>query len=78
MVLCNDWCVERIWANGDMEYCGGERVVGTDRCATHSKARNCPNCGGRGEVRIGRGYFRVTQGCEDCAGTGRVTEAEKK
>jgi DnaJ-class molecular chaperone len=36
----------------------------------------CPNCAGRGSVRLGRGYFRVTEGCEDCGGTGRVSASK--
>lgn len=32
----------------------------------------CPNCGGKGSIRIGRGAFRTTEGCGDCGGTGRI------
>lgn len=31
----------------------------------------CPNCGGRSDVRLW-GPVPHTEGCEDCAGTGRV------
>lgn len=38
----------------------------------------CPHCDGRGSVRFGRGLLRTTEGCPDCAGTGRVLSREEQ
>ena len=39
-----------------------------------SKMRQCPTCGGRGQVVTSRGIFSVAQTCPRCEGAGRVIE----
>jgi len=39
-----------------------------------SRIRNCPACGGRGQVVNSRGIFSIAQTCPHCQGTGRVVE----
>ena len=47
-----------------------------DECAgTGSKSkqnRQCPTCGGAGEVRFTQGFFAVSRACSQCGGTGSV------
>jgi len=39
-----------------------------------SAVRNCPTCGGRGQVISSRGIFSIAQTCPHCQGAGRVVE----
>jgi molecular chaperone DnaJ len=39
-----------------------------------SQTRNCPTCGGRGQVISSRGIFSIAQTCPQCQGAGRVIE----
>jgi molecular chaperone DnaJ len=39
-----------------------------------SKSRQCPTCGGRGQVLSSRGIFSIAQTCPKCEGAGRVIE----
>src|SRR5215472_11130691 len=39
-----------------------------------SKARNCPTCGGRGQVISSRGIFSIAQTCPQCQGAGRILD----
>jgi molecular chaperone DnaJ len=39
-----------------------------------SKARNCPTCGGRGQVITSRGIFSIAQTCPHCQGAGRIID----
>jgi molecular chaperone DnaJ len=39
-----------------------------------SRARNCPTCGGRGQVISSRGIFSIAQGCPNCQGAGRIID----
>ncbi len=36
------------------------------------KRRECPTCGGAGEVRFTQGFFAVARTCSQCSGTGSV------
>jgi len=50
-----------------------EACQGTGR-EGDSKARVCPNCGGRGQVVTSRGIFSIAQTCPRCEGAGRIIE----
>lgn len=39
-----------------------------------SRARNCPTCGGRGQVITSRGIFSIAQTCPHCQGAGRIID----
>jgi molecular chaperone DnaJ len=39
-----------------------------------SRARNCPTCGGRGQVITSRGIFSIAQTCPQCQGAGRIID----
>jgi molecular chaperone DnaJ len=39
-----------------------------------SRARNCPTCGGRGQVISSRGIFSIAQTCPHCQGAGRIID----
>ena len=39
-----------------------------------SRARNCPACGGRGQVISSRGIFSIAQTCPQCQGGGRIID----
>jgi molecular chaperone DnaJ len=39
-----------------------------------SRVRNCPGCGGRGQIINSRGIFSIAQTCPQCQGAGRVLE----
>lgn len=39
-----------------------------------SRIRECPSCGGRGQVNISRGLFSIAQTCSRCQGAGRVLD----
>jgi molecular chaperone DnaJ len=41
---------------------------------TGSRARNCPTCGGRGQVITSRGIFSIAQTCPQCQGAGRIID----
>ena len=41
---------------------------------TGSRARNCPTCGGRGQVITSRGIFSIAQTCPHCQGAGRIID----
>jgi molecular chaperone DnaJ len=41
---------------------------------TGSRARNCPTCGGRGQVISSRGIFSIAQTCPQCQGAGRIID----
>ena len=36
------------------------------------QSRQCPTCGGAGEVRFTQGFFAVARPCSQCGGTGKV------
>lgn len=40
-----------------------------------SKTKICPTCGGRGQVVMSRGIFKIAQTCSKCDGSGRVLES---
>lgn len=42
--------------------------------AEGTKVRTCNTCGGRGEVRVQRGFFSASRPCAACGGTGRRVE----
>ena len=39
-----------------------------------SSKRNCPTCGGRGQVVTSRGIFSIAQTCSRCEGSGQIIE----
>src|SRR5438105_4012568 len=39
-----------------------------------SRTRQCPTCGGRGQIISSRGIFSIAQTCPHCQGAGRVIE----
>ncbi len=39
-----------------------------------SRTKNCPTCGGRGQIISSRGIFSIAQTCPHCQGAGRVIE----
>ncbi len=39
-----------------------------------SSRRNCPTCGGRGQVVTSRGIFSIAQTCNRCEGSGQIIE----
>jgi len=41
---------------------------------TGSRTKNCPTCGGRGQVITSRGIFSIAQTCPHCQGAGRIIE----
>jgi molecular chaperone DnaJ len=57
-------------------------VTKLERCETcqgsgaepGSRIKNCPACGGRGQVINSRGIFSIAQTCPHCQGAGRVIE----
>ncbi len=54
-----------------------ERAQSCEKCSGSgsSKAggvKNCPTCGGVGQVITTRGFFQVQQPCPDCSGTGQI------
>jgi len=53
------------------ERCGDCDGTGAEK---GSKSRNCPACGGRGQVISSRGIFSIAQTCPQCQGTGRIVE----
>ncbi len=50
-----------------------EHCHGTGR-EENSKVKQCPTCGGRGQVITNRGIFSIAQTCSRCAGSGRIIE----
>ena len=64
---------------------GGEkriRIPTYVRCKTCSGSgateksvkRNCPGCGGTGQVRMQQGFFSIAQACPQCGGKGQIIE----
>lgn len=64
---------------------GGEkriRIPTYVRCKTCSGSgateksvkRNCPGCGGSGQVRMQQGFFSIAQACPQCGGKGQIIE----
>jgi molecular chaperone DnaJ len=57
-------------------------VTKPDRCETcqgsgaeaGARTRNCPACGGRGQIINSRGIFSIAQTCPHCQGAGRVID----
>ena len=39
-----------------------------------SVKRNCPGCGGSGQVRMQQGFFSIAQACPQCGGKGQIIE----
>jgi molecular chaperone DnaJ len=37
-----------------------------------TQAKPCPQCHGRGEVRVSQGFFSIQQTCPQCHGTGKI------
>ena len=37
-----------------------------------TQPKQCPACGGRGEVRVSQGFFSIQQTCPQCHGTGKI------
>ena len=55
------------------------RLEACERCAGSgreggSKSRQCPTCGGRGQVVMARGFFHIQQTCSRCQGAGQIIE----
>ena len=50
------------------DYCGGSGAE------PGAKVTTCGTCGGNGKVNVSRGFFSVTQACDDCRGTGQKIE----
>ena len=50
-----------------------ENCNGSGREA-NSKVKNCPTCGGRGQVVTSRGIFSFAQTCPRCEGAGKIIE----
>ena len=42
--------------------------------APGASMKSCPDCGGRGQVKVGSGWISMVQTCQKCAGTGRIPE----
>lgn len=42
--------------------------------AAGASMKSCPDCGGRGQVKVGNGWISMVQTCQKCAGTGRIPE----
>ena len=64
---------------------GGEkriRIPTYVRCKTcsgtgateKSVKRNCPGCGGTGQIRMQQGFFSIAQPCPQCGGKGQIIE----
>ncbi len=51
-----------------MEECSGCHGSGAKK---GSEPKNCPTCGGHGQVRMQQGFFSIQQTCPKCHGTGR-------
>ena len=43
-------------------------------CKPGTSKTTCPQCGGRGSVRMSQGFFSVEQTCPRCQGSGEVTQ----
>lgn len=54
-------------------FCGTK----ADGSAKPPASAKCPHCKGKKSIRIGRGLSRTTEGCPDCAGTGRILSREE-
>ncbi|NCC83733.1 MAG: molecular chaperone DnaJ [Clostridia bacterium] len=42
--------------------------------AAGSSMKNCPDCGGHGQIKVGSGWISMVQTCPKCDGTGKVPE----
>lgn len=42
--------------------------------APGASMKSCPDCGGRGQVKVGNGWISMVQTCQKCAGTGRIPD----
>lgn len=56
----------KIRRNEICEECSGSGA------AAGKSAVQCPDCGGRGQVRFQQGFFSVARSCGRCAGTGQI------
>lgn len=54
-----------------LETCGECQGSGAEK---GSKRKTCPDCGGRGEVRINQGFFAFRRTCPRCGGEGESIE----
>ncbi|MBK1716690.1 molecular chaperone DnaJ [Thiocystis violacea] len=52
----------------DCQFCGGTGAK------PGTKPKQCPTCGGMGQVRMQQGFFSIQQTCPECRGTGSVIE----
>jgi len=56
------------------------RIPAMEQCETchgsgakpGTQPKQCPACGGRGEVRVSQGFFSIQQTCPQCHGTGKI------
>lgn len=53
------------------ETCGECQGTGAEK---GSKRKTCPDCGGRGEVRVSQGFFTLRRTCPHCHGEGESIE----
>jgi molecular chaperone DnaJ len=58
----------RIPTQVDCQFCGGSGAK------PGTKPKQCPTCGGHGQVRMQQGFFSIQQTCPECRGTGTVVE----
>ena len=56
------------------------RIPAMEQCETchgsgakpGTQPKQCPACGGRGEVRVSQGFFSIQQTCPQCHGSGKI------
>lgn len=48
--------------------CGGSGL------AAGASMKTCPDCNGRGQVKVGSGWISMVQTCQRCSGTGKIPE----
>ncbi|NEX22511.1 molecular chaperone DnaJ [Thiorhodococcus mannitoliphagus] len=58
----------RIPTQVDCQFCGGTGAK------PGTKPKQCPTCGGMGQVRMQQGFFSIQQTCPECRGSGSVIE----
>ncbi|NEV60971.1 molecular chaperone DnaJ [Thiorhodococcus minor] len=58
----------RIPIQVDCHHCGGTGAK------PGTKPKQCPTCGGMGQVRMQQGFFSIQQTCPECRGSGTVIE----
>ncbi|HZS41134.1 MAG TPA: molecular chaperone DnaJ [Polyangia bacterium] len=56
-------------ARADCEACGGTGGQGGA-----SGLATCPNCGGRGEIKVQQGFFTLSKKCATCNGEGKIVD----